>query len=170
MKTESTIKPTTNFVFEKKGNLCEVVFFDDIKEENRIEGDEETSTQTIYIYNTYKINVFYRENLKEEIENNLSVWLEFAKNKNIEEKAAEVRNIRNKLLEESDKEMFIDRFNIEIPNNINATNLLPTVKNLFEKLANLKNNSWAIYRQKLRDLTKQEGFPFDVKFPDKPNE
>lgn len=27
---------------------------------------------------------------------------------------------------------------------------------------------WAAYRQELRDITKQEGFPFTVKFPTKP--
>ena len=28
--------------------------------------------------------------------------------------------------------------------------------------------AWATYRQSLRDITTQEGFPFTVTFPDKP--
>lgn len=31
------------------------------------------------------------------------------------------------------------------------------------------NGNYAKYRQELRDITKQEGFPFNVVFPTKPN-
>jgi hypothetical protein len=31
--------------------------------------------------------------------------------------------------------------------------------------ANIGNTAWAVYRQSLRDITLQAGFPFDVIFP-----
>lgn len=171
MKTESTIRPKNNFIIEKRDNTCEVVFFDDIKEETRIrEIDDETLTETMYTYNTFKISVLFRETLEEDIKNNFNIWLDFAKNKNIEDKASEVRAIRNQLLAESDKEMALDRLNIEMPKTLNATNLLSVVKGFFETLSEIKNSDWARYRQELRDLTKQEGFPYNVSFPKKPNE
>lgn len=36
------------------------------------------------------------------------------------------------------------------------------------KLSKEKYAAWAEYRQKLRDITKQEGYPTNVIFPDKP--
>ena len=50
--------------------------------------------------------------------------------------AALVRKIRNRLLDNTDKEMSLD---------------------------------WARYRQALRDITKQAGFPFAVTFPTPPD-
>ncbi|MGN1318898.1 MAG: phage tail assembly chaperone, partial [Lachnospirales bacterium] len=38
----------------------------------------------------------------------------------------------------------------------------------FKKLGEVVNGEWAVYRQALRDIPEQEGFPFDVKFPSQP--
>jgi hypothetical protein len=38
----------------------------------------------------------------------------------------------------------------------------------YAKLSDEKKIEWATYRQALRDLPTQEGFPWDVKFPTKP--
>lgn len=53
--------------------------------------------------------------------------------------AKKIREERNKLLQDSDNQMVSDR---------------PTDK-----------EAWAAYRQALRDLTEQPGFPYDVAFP-----
>lgn len=55
----------------------------------------------------------------------------------------EIRNLRNTLLLQSDYTQFVDS---------------PVVN----------KEEWAVYRQELRDITKQERFPFDFKFPEKP--
>lgn len=60
--------------------------------------------------------------------------------------ATEIREIRDKLLAESDKEVLPDR----------------TTKTSSEFKA------WAEYRQELRDITEQKGFPFAVEWPKKP--
>ena len=65
------------------------------------------------------------------------------------------RAIRNRLLDESDKEMTLDRLNIDTSS---------TVK-FIASVANIFKTDWAVYRQKLRDLPEQEGFPFDIAFP-----
>lgn len=170
MKTESTIKPKDRFLIERKGNTCEIVFFDDIKKEERTrENDDETSKEIFYVYNTYKIDAVYRDKIEEEIESNVDVWLEFAKTKNTEAKALEVRAERDKLLSESDKDMLIDRLGLNIPDSINATNMLSAIKDFFDSFISITTGDIARYRQELRDITKQDGFPFNVKFPDKPN-
>lgn len=60
-------------------------------------------------------------------------------------KSADLRNQRNALLAESDWTQMAD-----VP------------------LSELQKNNWASYRQALRDLTDQPGFPWSVTVPDKP--
>ena len=68
------------------------------------------------------------------------------------------RAIRNRLLEQSDKEMVFDRFKVDTSSTIN---FIASIKQIFE-------NSWISYRQQLRDLPEQEGFPFNAIFPELP--
>lgn len=162
MKTESTIKPENNFKIENiKDNTCEVVFFDNISEEKKEE-------ETIYVYDSYRITMPYREDLESFIAVNQDIWLEFVKKTDYESKAKEVRSLRDKLLAESDKNMVLDRLGFDIPESITMTNILEIIKNFFKILGEVKNGDWAVYRQKLRDLPTQEGFPYNVEFPKKP--
>lgn len=82
-----------------------------------------------------------------------------------EELAAElVRAKRNKLLTESDASMCLDRCLPAAPTGKTFTAWLEWL----QSLANIATNSWSAYRQALRDIPTQEGFPFHVTFPDKP--
>lgn len=169
MRVESMEKPAKSFILDnRRGNLIDVVFFDDIKTETRVQDNE--NAVEIFTYRKYKITTIYRENLEEEIQNNLNNWLEDLKTREYDSLASSIRDKRNKLLEESDKHMVLDRIEFEIPEELTPTNLLAAVSSFFTTLGNLKNNDWSKYRQELRDLTKQEGFPYDVKFPTPPEE
>lgn len=76
------------------------------------------------------------------------------------ESAAELaRKIRNKLLDGSDKEMSLDRLGLDTSS---ATKFIASLGNIF-------NGAWVKYRQALRDLPQQEGFPFDIEFPSAPD-
>lgn len=162
MKTESTLKPINNFQIENiKDNTCEVVFFDNILEEIKEE-------ENIFTYDTYRITLPYRKDMETVIANNYKLWLDFVKQQDYEAKAKEIRAIRDKLLQESDKNMVLDRLGFDFPDSLSMTNILEAVKSLFNVLSEAKKGSWAIYRQELRDLTKQKGFPYNVEFPKKP--
>lgn len=63
-----------------------------------------------------------------------------------EQAAHEVREIRDRLLSESDKEILPDRLT----------------------KSSTEFKAWANYREALRDIPEQEGFPYDVVFPKKP--
>jgi hypothetical protein len=169
MQTESNIKPLERFKIENiRNGHCTVFFFTNITEEQRNQdGEDEKVT---YVYDMYTIKTFYRTNLQEDIEANYDEWLNLAKQEEYDQLASEVRAKRDKLLEETDKEMCIDRIGLEIPDDINATNLLSTVKSIFKTLKNSISNDTAKYRQELRDLTKQEGFPYNVEWPTKDKE
>lgn len=77
------------------------------------------------------------------------------------DRAAEMaRKIRNRMLEKSDAQMSLDRIGL---NTSNTTAFLTSLKNIFD-------NDWAVYRQHLRDITAQEGFPFNIDWGTSPDE
>lgn len=83
---------------------------------------------------------------------------------NEEDAAAFARKIRDKLLNETDSRVALDRFNISVPSGTSFTAWLSFLKSLGEIIT----GAWATYRQELRDLPEQEGFPFNVTFPTPP--
>ena len=170
MRVESRERPANSFILDnKKGNLIEVTFFDDIKSEMRKEQDSDNEVE-VFTYKVYKITTTFSDDLEEHIQNNLNDWLESLKEQEKNSLASEIREKRNKLLEESDKYMILDRLTMNFPQEISLTNVVSVLKDFFKTLSNIKNGSWAKYRQELRDLPNQKGFPYDVKFPDKPEE
>lgn len=70
------------------------------------------------------------------------------------------RALRNRLLDLSDKEMSLDRLKLNTSSTIT----------FLASLGKIFSGDWAIYRQALRDLPQQEGFPFDVDWPSEPGE
>ena len=76
------------------------------------------------------------------------------------------RTIRNQLLKDSDSELALDRMGLEVPTGTTFKVWL----NFFKQLGKALTGDWATYRQELRDLTEQEGFPLNVEFPTKPEE
>ena len=74
--------------------------------------------------------------------------------------AAEMaRKIRNHLLDKSDAQMSLDRIGLDTSS---TTAFLSSLKNIFK-------NDWATYRQHLRDIPSQEGFPFNIDWGTNPN-
>ena len=83
-----------------------------------------------------------------------------------EERAAELaRVIRNRLLEASDKEFSLDCLMPDAPSGTSFTAWLGWLR----EMAGIVTNNWAVYRKALRDLTTQDGFPFNIVWPIAPN-
>lgn len=76
-----------------------------------------------------------------------------------EDKASEIRAMRDELLAESDKYMVFDRLGLG-----NST----TFVSFLARLKDVLSGDIAKYRQALRDIPQQKGFPYDVVFPEKP--
>lgn len=79
---------------------------------------------------------------------------------NEDEAAYLARKLRDKLLDISDKEMSLDRLGLDTS----------TATKFIASLAAIFKGAWAKYRQALRDLPEQEGFPFNIEFPTPPDE
>ena len=168
MKQESDLRPVKNYEIENiKDGRCDVVLFDldSIEEETRT---SETGEEiTVYKYLSYRVKANHNQALIDKLENEFSDFLDKVKNQVLEADKAIKRAERNKLLDESDKQMAFDRLGFEIPTSITMTNIVTVIKSFFNTLKEIKTGEWATYRQALRDITKDPNFPY-VDFPEKP--
>lgn len=69
------------------------------------------------------------------------------------------RALRDRLLDFSDKEMSLDRLGLDTSSTFA----------FITSLGKIFSGEWAVYRQALRDISQQEGFPFNITFPVAPD-
>lgn len=129
--------------------------------------EEETSG---WVYDEYALVIPNREDLADDIETNYSAWITRAKNVEYDRMAETVRSVRDKLLEDSDTVMLLDRMGLVLPDTITATTMLAAVRDLSTGLKNTLSGEWAQYRERLRDIPEQAGFPYAIEWPRKPEE
>ena len=107
------------------------------------------------------------EQLRSEMDDVLEKAYAAAVEERDEERAAELaRRIRNKLLDASDRHCTFDKILPEALIGSSFTDWIAWLKTL----AGVAGNAWGVYRQALRDLPEQDGFPFDVQWPERPEE
>ena len=154
MRTESNIRPEAAEIEITANGIAEVILRENITEETR-EG------ATMYQYDEYRMPVPYRDNLLENVQKTLDAWMTSARNAEYARLAAEVRAKRDALLAETDKEMCLDRLGLTSPEGSTFTAWIGFLKTI----ASAVFGPMAKYRQALRDIPQQEGFPYDVTFP-----
>lgn len=145
-QTESDIKPNKYLIENILNGKCDIVINDKIikVDETRIDGDEKEVTMPKYMYNSYRVTITYRETIESELESKegYKAWLNFVVNQATDEKAKEIRTKRDKLLADTDWTQMKDT-----------------------ALSQEKQEQYRIYRQLLRNIPEQKGFPYDVVFP-----
>ncbi len=104
----------------------------------------------------------------ERITEQQAAWLAEAQADAYSEAAAKARSLRDKLLTESDAMTALDRFGMNLPDKVTATTMLTVVKEILTALWSITKGAIGQYRQALRDLPEQPGFPFEIEWPDKP--
>lgn len=166
-KTESFSRPPL-FDVSISDDMATVRFAVNVAEKV-IEATEDEEQQTVYEYDSYTMTVRNRADLEKNISSNYDEWLKKAKQIEYDELAAEVRTKRDALLADTDKDFVLDRINLNIPEKVTASTMLNAVKDIFAVLGTVCSGEMAKYRQALRDMPEQEGFPYNVKFPAKPN-
>ena len=153
MKNYSNIRPKEISVERNAGDTADVVYCENISE---FFADDEGLAS--YSWDEYRATVPYRPNLEATVLGNAQAWIEFVKQKAYDQAASDVRDKRNELLADSDSQALLDRIAKD------ATSL----DEIAECLRSMHSAEWTAYRQALRDIPQQEGFPFDVTFPEKP--
>ncbi len=146
-KTESFTRPPL-FDISISDDIATIRFAENVTEKV-IEATEDEGEQKVYEYDSYTLKIKKRADFESDITSNYDSWLAKAKQIEHDELAAEIRAKRDALLAETDKEFVLDRINLN-------------------DLSGLSNNPMARYRQALRDIPEQEGFPYNVRFPNKP--
>ena len=101
---------------------------------------EETEDGLLYGYDEYRLTVPNATNLEKRVTDNFDTWLVKAKQEEYDKLASEARAERNRRLAETDYTCLADR---------------------------QPSAAVIAYRQELRDLTKQEGFPYKIIWPEK---
>lgn len=147
MKAESGIRPPA-YAVNFDGDEAVIRLAENVVEKSVSETEEEQDT--VFEYDSYELRVRNRKGLENDIASDTALWIEKAKQQERDKLASDIREKRNKLLSETDSEFCIDR--------IDLTNL-----------KSLADSPMAKYRQALRDIPEQEGFPYNVKYPEKPN-
>ena len=99
-----------------------------------------------FTYDEYLLSMQDRAGLEKIVTDNLPVWLAYAKAQEAEQLAANARTQRDKLLSDTDWTQTDDA-----------------------PLSSEDKESVRKYRQGLRDITAQSGFPQEIKWPDKPS-
>ncbi len=159
MKTISSIRPVTRYCIEERENKADIILYDNIRE---LETPEEGRQ---YQYDTYRITVCNRPELAADVDVNYDMWLQRAKDQETARLAAEIRARRNALLLATDARMCLDRIGVQAMSSTAADGL-----DIAYSLSAALSGKWAEYRQALRDIPQQAGFPHEVEFPAVPAE
>lgn len=136
MKAESNVKPE-KYSIDIREDKAIITLFDNIQE---VTENEETK----YIYDVFEIKIQNREDLEQKLEDEgyYDSLLELAKEEYGQKLADEIRKIRDELLQETDKFLLED---------------FPISEEQKEK--------YKIYRNALREIPEQQGFPYEVSWP-----
>ena len=119
---------------------------------------------TVFEAVSWTLEVPWTDNLEARINAATEGWFALAQQQATDIAAAAVRAIRDQLLKDSDAAMALDRLGLVVPSGSTFSSWLSFLKGLGDVLS----NRVAIYRQALRDLPNQPGFPFEIDWPEKP--
>ena len=161
IKTELSERPPV-FTVNREGDRAVIIFYTDIKEIQREDG--ETAWEAV----SWTLETSWQDDIEARIGADVSSWLTLAQNEAIKIAAAEVRAKRDLLLVASDAMTQLDRLGMDLPDKVTATTMLSVFKEILTALWNITKGSIGQYRQALRDLPEQPGFPFDIDWPNKP--
>ncbi|MCH4240018.1 MAG: phage tail assembly chaperone [Oscillospiraceae bacterium] len=139
MKVNGSISPPALSFEHRFDGMAEMRFRENITSEKDENGN------TIFTYDEYLLVMPDRDGLKKNVQDNIVVWLAYAKAAEIEQLAADVRVQRDKLLADTDWTQADDA-----------------------PLSSEDKESVRKYRQALRDITAQSGFPQKISWPEKP--
>lgn len=140
MRITSLTPPPSNV--EISGNTA--TFYADVTESSEINGSTGAAI-SVWTYDQYTLPVRVTANTAAQIADDYDAWLQRAKDYERDQEAQKVREFRDKLLDECDVV------------HCNASN--------WAVMDAQTRDSWQDYKQALRDLTLQDGFPYSVIFP-----
>lgn len=157
IKTELSERPP-EFTVSREGQTAVITFYTDVQEK------QHEDTESVFEAVSWTIVRSWSEGLQERIQAHLEIWRNMAQSECFAAAAAEARARRDQLLADSDSLMALDRIGLSVPSGTTFTAWLSFLK----KLGDVLIGDVAVYRQALRDLPEQVGFPYEINWPNKP--
>ena len=149
MKVSSVVMPEKAFQVLRDGNSCTVEFFDNVKSSPAIDGMTGQSVPS-WDYEKYDFKTDYKPGLAAEIESNYSAWLQKAKDAELAAESQKVRDYRDNLL--------------------NTCDTVYCNAERWSAMTADQQKAWTAYKDALRDVPEQDGFPYTVNWPAMPAE
>lgn len=137
MKAESAIMPNAPYEIDYDGEMAKITFYEDVQRKEIEEGKAEK-----WEYDMYRLEIINRDNLIANLDSNLGAWMQTARDAEYVRLADKIRKERDKLLAGSDWTQVVD-----------------------VSLTAEEKEMWRVYRQALRDVPQQEGFPYEAIWP-----
>lgn len=148
MKVSSTEMPEKAFQILRDGKNCTVEFYDNVKSAPVTDGMTGKQIPS-WDFEKYSLSMAYSPGLSAQIESDYAAWLQKAKSAEQTAEADKVRNYRDSLLNQCDLQY------------CNSEKWAAMTEN--------KQKEWTAYKQALRDIPIQDGFPYTVNWPSMPN-
>ena len=161
IKTELSERPPV-FTVNREGDRAVIIFYTDVQEVQREDGSSAWEAVS------WTMETSWQDDIAARIGADVSSWLTLAQNEATTAAAAMARALRDKLLADSDAMTAFDRLGLDLPDKVTATTMLSVFKEILTAMWKITNGSIGQYRQALRDLPEQPGFPFDIDWPNKP--
>ena len=155
VKTELSERPP-QFTVSRENQLQAVItFYTDVQEVQREDGSAWSAV-------AWSMTGTWTDGLEARIAADPNSWFSLISAQCYAAAAAEVRSKRDALLQATDADMALDRLGLTPPTGSTFTAWLSFLRTLGEAL---KSNA-ATYRQALRDITTQPGFPYEIEWPE----
>ena len=105
MRAESDVMPSLSFTIDKRGELADVTFFENVQEVQTEEG-------AVFEYDTHTLTVPYHNDLDSAISLDYNVWLAAAKDNEIDKVAPPTIDERLESVEEAVADLTIQSFGL----------------------------------------------------------
>ena len=149
MKVSSVTMPEKPFQILRDKDTCTIEFYDNVKSVPTVDGVTGCEIPS-WDFEKYTLKETYSPGLSAEIEADYATWLQKAKDAELTSESQKVRDYRDNLL-----------------------NTCDTVYCNAERWAAMtadQQKAWTAYKDALRDVPEQGGFPYTVNWPAMPAE
>lgn len=136
--------PSVPFEIRKIDKDDFAMFYDNITASSDINGMTGQSI-SIWNYDQYILPITNSSNIYASIESNFDEWLQRAKDYELDQESEKIRIYRDKLLNDCD--------------------VIYCASDKWEAMTSQEKLDWNIYKQSLRDIPNQIGFPYSINFP-----
>ena len=149
MKVSSVTMPERPFQILRDGNSCTVEFYDNVRASEAIDGVTGLKIPS-WDFDKYALPAPFSPGLAAEIEADYMTWLQKAKDAEIAAESQKVRDYRDNLL--------------------NVCDIICCNAERWSAMTAEQQQAWEAYKQALRDVPTQAGFPYTVNWPAMPAE